>query len=975
MMRIEKDLWPMICNEETFQQAWQKVRANMGGPGVDRFSLEDFESNLSGNLSLLRELLQQGIYQPLPLMIKEIEEKDGSRRILKIPSIRDRIVQEAVLLVIQPFVDRNFLDCCYGYRPKRSALMVVKRIERNLKKGRQWVVDADIKDFFNSVNQRLLINLSSEWVSDTRILKLVKDWIGFSSENEIGIPQGSVISPLLANIYLHCLDAKMIKGPGHYIRYCDDFIILCQSQDEAQTSLEKVRKCLEEELYLKISQEKTRICHIDEGFVFLGFQFTKGGKKPSPRSIDRLKAKIKKEFEVLEAPQGSPNVDLSGKVKVIIRGWQNYFQLESCEQANLLKEIDAIIMAHNESIPAHILKAALCIENGQREEACEIINEKMDLPSEDEEIHYQWGILCDAIGMEDEARDKYFESIKKMPDHKESVFQLGLSYFKEGNTEKAIRFFQKAVHLSPESPEVHMALGVSLEKWGLRGAAHKAFNQAKALDPSLKIIHSAPRKTTSEEVEQTFTTPFSEEDLNLFLRLFAGREGVYARQWVDGTGRSGYYPVNKHLSRNDVLEHLEGKSTLGLYLMRNDNTVKAAVIDIDVSKKTIEANRSENSKIPAEWQSLVQGDAKKIVNLFQNIGLPAYTEVSGWKGMHCWLFFEQPVRAVEVRNFLKDVMRKIGSPPPGVHREIFPKQDSVDKEGLGCLIKLPLGIHMMTHHRALFVDLEGKPYENQVGCLWQMSQISLDRLREAISKLRTSKKEEEESDPADIVLVQKVLNSCNVLRYLAKKAETERDLKHFERLTLLHTLGHLGKVGRQAIHRIVGYCLNYNYNRTERWIKRMHIFPVSCPRIREWLSDITPSVGCYCEFPVPEKGYPSPILHADSEAIIRLREGGKAEKIDLQERVSKIEEEKFVEPVPPSPMKELPPTPEDNTDELVKTFICLKKERQGIEERLKEVERKLNTLFQSKGIDSLQIDIGNLTRIPKGDKTCWVIEL
>jgi hypothetical protein len=272
---------------------------------------------------------------------------------------------------------------------------------------------------------------------------------------------------------------------------------------------------------------------------------------------------------------------------------------------------------------------------------------------------------------------------------------------------------------------------------------------------------------------------------------------------------------------------------------------------------------------------------------------------------------------------------------------------------------------MMTHHRALFVDLGGKPYENQVGCLWQMSQISLDRLREAISKLRASKKEEEESDPADMVLVQKVLNNCNVLKYLSKKAERERDLKHFERLTLLHTLGHLGKVGRQAIHRIVGYCLNYNYNRTERWLKRMHIFPVSCPRIREWLSDITPSVGCYCEFPVPEKGYPSPILHADSEAIIRLREGGRAEKIDLEERVSKIEEEK----------KEPPPTPEDNPDELVKTYIGLKKDRKGIEERLKEVEQKLNTLFQSKGIDSLQIDMGNLIRITKGDKVLWAIEL
>jgi group II intron reverse transcriptase/maturase len=968
-MKADSDLWQKICNEETFHQAWRKVKANMGGPGVDRHTIEDFEANLSENISLLRDLLKQGVYQPLPLMDRETGREDGAKRILKIPAIRDRVVQEAVLLVLQPILDRNFLDCCYGYRPKRSAPMAVRRIERNLKKGREWIVDGDIQDFFDTVNQALLVNLFSERISEPRIVKLVKDWIGFSAENGAGIPQGAVISPLLANIYLHPLDVRMIKGPGHYIRYCDDFIILCESQDEAQTSLQKVRKCLEEDLYLKVNQEKTRICHTEEGFVFLGFQFAKDGKKPSPKSMDRLKAKIKKELEV---SQGSPNVDLSKKVKIIIRGWQNYFQLESCEQANLLKEIDAIIVAHNESIPAHILKAALCIESGKREEAYEIISGKMDLPSEDEQIHYQWGILCDAIGMEGEARDKYFESIKKMPDHKESVFQLGLSYLKEGNTEKAIRFLQKAAHLSPESPEVHMALGMALEKWGLHGAAYKAINQAKALDPNLKII--PPRKTVSEEVEKAFATSFSEEDLNLFLKLFSGREGVYARQWIDGTGRSGYHPVNKPLSRNDLLEHLEGKSTLGLYLMRSDNTVKVAVIDIDVSKKTIEASWSENSEFPLEWQNIVQRDANKIVDLLRNFGLSVYTEISGWKGIHLWLFFEQPVRAIEVRNFLKEIMRKVGLPAPGIHREIFPKQDAVGKEGLGCLIKLPLGIHMMTQKRAVFVDREGKPYENQVGYLWQISPIALDGLRETIPKLRLQK-EEIEYEPLDKGLVQKVLDNCNVLRFLAKKAKKERDLRHFERLTLLHTLGHMGEAGRQAIHQIIGNCLNYSYDRTERWIKRMHIFPVSCPRIREWLSDVTPSIGCYCEFPVPEKGYPSPILHADLEAIIRIREGGKAEKIDFQERVSKIEEEKLVEPVPSSPMKESPSTPEDNPDELVKTYIYLKKDRRGIEERLKEVERKLDILFQSKGIDSLQIEIGNLTRIPKGDKTCWVIEL
>jgi len=964
MMKIEEDLWPMVLDEETFVEAWRKVKANMGGPGVDRVSLKEFESSLSSNLTLLRELLKEGIYQPLPLKIKEIEQGEAKQRTLKIPSIRDRIVQEAVLIVIQPLIDQKFLDCCYGYRPNRSAHMAIKRIERNLKKDKHWVVEVDIEDFFDTVNQNQLLNWLSEWISDHKIIRLIKEWIGFSSGNEIGIPQGAVISPLLANVYLHYLDSQMIKGPGHYIRYCDDFIILCNSEEEARKALEKAERCLSEGLFLRINQEKTRISHIKDGFIFLGFLFTEEGKRPSPKAIERLKLKVEKE---LELPHAFFNEELTKKLKLIIRGWQNYYQLNTYEQADLVKEIERSIQSQNESIPLHILRAALCIEKGEEQAAYETIKKTIELPSDDEEIHYQCGILCESLGMEEEAREEFLKAIKIKPDYKDGLYHLGVNYFKEGKVEKAIRFLQKASQLSPQSSEVYVALALAFEKWGLHGAAHKAFSRAIELNPDLRAKFPSSKRRCSMEGEEIKFTSFKEEDLDLYLRLFTGREGVHARQWVDEGGKSGYYPVTRPICREDIRAHLEGRVTLGLYLVRIDNTVKVGVIDIDISKKTFR----EDPDSSTEWQNLVQKDANRVVESFQNVGIPVYMEISGRKGIHCWLFFEQPARTTEVRNLLKEVLRTIGPPPAGIYREMFPKQDYVNRESLGCLIKLPLGVHMVSNKRTYFIDKEGNPYENQIGFLWQIRSISIDKFREVISRNRFQK--EGESILIEDSNVNKLMGKCNVLRFLREKAKKERDLTHSERLVLLHTLGHLGEAGRKAIHQIIGQCLNYNFDRTEKWMKRIHNFPLSCPRIREWLSDITPAIGCYCEFPMLEKGYPSPILHVDLDGITKTQQRLKAEKIEIKQE--QIMQENKTQSALVINENETNSRSGEKPEELVKTYIQLKKDRKNIEEKIKETEKRLKHLFDSIGKESIPIDIGNLTLVTKGEKTIFLIEL
>lgn len=959
-------LFQKICSEAVFREAWRRVKANMGSPGIDRLSIEDFQANLGTNLSLLRDLLQQEVYQPLPLMVKEIPKDDGTKRILKIPSVRDRIVQEAVLLVLQPVWDRTFLDCCYGYRPKKSAHAAVKRIERHLKKGEKWLVDADIEDFFGSVNQDLLITLFGEKIADPRIVRLIKEWIACASETGIGIPQGAVISPLLANIYLHQLDLHMRNGPGHYIRYCDDFVVLCETRQEAEHALEVARQVFENRLRLRVNEAKTRVCSLRDGFVFLGFHFSEKGKRPSQKAIDRLRGKVEHE---IKASQHVPDPTFPAKLRSIIRGWQNYFQLAHFDGQGLLEEIEKVIESQPEAGPAHILKAALHIEKGDKEHACNIVNEKLDAPSDDGEVHFQWGILCEALGMHAEARGKYLMTLRTRPDHPEGVRRLGVNYLMEGKIEKAIRFLQKAVSLAPDSPEAHFALGKAFEEWALYGAARKAYDRARELG-----FDSDKMPVRTKDKEDNIGI-YRGEDIELFLRLFSGREGVFAKQWLDSKGTCGYYPVNKPLTKKDVRSHLAGKSTVGLYLMRTDNTVKLAVIDIDVTKKTREEINNRGRQGLEEWRQLALTDARRIANFLRTLQIPIYLESSGWKGAHCWLFLEQPLKASEIRAFLKEIAQRVGPPPGGINREIFPRQDKVSKNALGSLVKLPMGKHMVTQERALFLNDEGQAYENQLGFLWEIRTVSPIMLRKSFAMVRFPNAAPQGS-PALDDSAQKLLDKCNVLRYLAKKSEKERDLNHSERLVLLHTLGHLGDTGKQAIHHIIGHCMNYEYGRTERWLKRIKQSPVSCPRIRDWLSDITPSIGCYCEFPA-EKGYPTPLLHVDSE--ITSRTGARDEAQRKEPSIGTLgngPEEKQEEPKPEIFSDDKSSSPHsEHPDQLVRNYVELKRAKNEIDWKLRQVGEKLEGMFEAKGVNALQTAAGILIRAKIDNKTIWAMEL
>ncbi|RCV63652.1 RNA-directed DNA polymerase [Methanophagales archaeon] len=235
----DQKLWEKVCSYQNLRLAWHKVKEKRGGPGVDQMTLDEFEQNLDDNLNTLRDLLVTGDYKPLPVVRIYKDKGNGTKRSIGIPVVRDKVVQQALLLVLSPIFESEFLDCSFAYRPGRSALNAIDMLVALIKKGYKWVLDGDIENFFDSIDHDLLISFVAEDVADTRVLKLIEALLNASvfdnmsiHEEYLGITQGSVISPLFANIFLHRFDQAITAKGYHLIRYADDFVVLEETQEK-----------------------------------------------------------------------------------------------------------------------------------------------------------------------------------------------------------------------------------------------------------------------------------------------------------------------------------------------------------------------------------------------------------------------------------------------------------------------------------------------------------------------------------------------------------------------------------------------------------------------------------------------------------------------------------------------------------------------------------------------------------------------
>ena len=356
-----------VYKRKNLEMAWERVKANRGSGGVDGETLETFEAQLSQQLDRLQRELKEDTYQPQPVRQHPIPKRDkpGEYRLLGIPTIYDRICQQALLNRIEPIFEPVFDDASFGYRRGRSTKDALRKVWQEIQGGSEWIVDADLRDFFGSVDHEKLLTLVAQRVADGRVLRLIQAMLKAGSygkgqlfPTERGTPQGGVVSPALSNILLTPFDREMRLRGYQLTRYADDWVITCKSVAEAKAAVDTARRILKQ-LGVELHPQKTRITHVQEGFEFLGYKIKRGKRQmhlpesmirsqarqgalyayPKEKSIRRFMDQVRQRTK---RPLPLKTEALITELNPLLRGWGEYYKRAHVRQ--LFNRLDRWIL-------------------------------------------------------------------------------------------------------------------------------------------------------------------------------------------------------------------------------------------------------------------------------------------------------------------------------------------------------------------------------------------------------------------------------------------------------------------------------------------------------------------------------------------------------------------------------------------------------------------------------------------------------
>jgi len=341
----EHGMLETILSPPNLEAAYKQVKRNKGAGGVDKMDIDSLQDYLVENRERLLTSLLRGNYRPNPVRRVEIPKGDGSKRKLGIPTVVDRVIQQAIAQVLTPIYEPKFSEHSYGFRPKRSAHQALRKCRQYITEGSSYAVDLDMEKFFDTVSHSKLIEVLSRTIKDGRVVSLIHQYLNAGvlqgdiyEADEFGVPQGGPLSPLLSNIMLNELDRKLESRGHKFVRYADDVIILCSSRRSAERTLRNIMPFIEEDLFLKVNREKSQVVPIRE-VNFLGYSFYKtkgkGRLRIHPKSFQKMKAKIK---ELTSRSNGWGNHRRKEALRSFIAGWVQYFKLADMDK--LMVKVD-----------------------------------------------------------------------------------------------------------------------------------------------------------------------------------------------------------------------------------------------------------------------------------------------------------------------------------------------------------------------------------------------------------------------------------------------------------------------------------------------------------------------------------------------------------------------------------------------------------------------------------------------------------
>ena len=718
------------------------------------------------------------------------------------------------------------------------------------------------------------------------------------------------------------------------MRYSDDFVVLLDNYEQASQLIQEIKNRFDA-LGLMINERKSQIGKIPDGFDFLGYHFDINGKTIPKKAEESLYDRL----EIMWLTSGDVGIeDKLKKVLEIVGGWEQYFRGE--REIGSIFELAALVYSKRGDTKEKedFLERRRTVSNIYKDIAGYLADYWKRAGCKHQELK-EYEELWNVPKWEDEDKS-LFEDDKKFPE----LIQEYRNFLIREDYDTAIEIMQTYTD---------MKLYTQAEFW--HGKAEALQNiRDKAFDAMISI-------------ESRNDIVFKSDSAMKIMKLFAGREDLFAREELDTNGNRKTNPDMRPLTEQMIKDHLMGRITVDTYVQRPNSTVRYFVTDVDISKRILLQHKRESEEFRSYLQRALDVSVK-IQNLYRQMGLTAYIEYSGNRGYHVWLFFTEWI-PTRYANMLGDIIEKKLEADNEISIEFFPNKTRIKPGKFGQVLKIPYGVHGKTGERSYFLDESGIPVLEVDRAMDGFAKAALSDVKKVIAaNSETVEKDEQMIVDSDIspfgelpTVVTEVLNKCNLMRYLCLKSVKTHYLNHFERLTVLYVFGHLGPEGQDFVHKVMSFTLNYKHQVTENFIRKMPEKPISCVKLRDQYKQLTAEIGCSCNFKRNKNCYPSPVLHAislssDNRSEITLP----ASRTLTKEKTELVKAEMNIY---------------TKVQEIATKLLEVRKQRRGLDKTIDKFERELDAVFNSQGVDSMEIEMGVLRRRKSENGTEWFIEI